>query len=108
MENLLPGSDWKRSRKRLSRCSRHILRILLSNLYPLRRCLAYGTPDVNDKNGRKSDRIPLYAIKTYGQEKARLEGDAIKDARQDFDQSTSKVEVKMDHEYQRRERSGRK
>ena len=37
----------------------------------------------------------MYAIKTYGKEKARLEGDAIKDAGQDFDQSTSKVEVKM-------------
>ena len=50
---------------------------------------------INDKTKRKSDRIPLYAIKTYGKEKARLEGDAIKDAGQDFDQSTSKVEVKM-------------
>jgi SecD/SecF fusion protein len=65
------------------------------SLFPSDAVWLYGIPNVNDKTGRKSDRIPLYAIKTYGKEKARLEGDAIKDAGQDFDQSTSKVEVKM-------------
>ena len=65
------------------------------SLFPSDVVWLYGIPNVNDKTGRKSDRIPLYAIKTYGKEKARLEGDAIKDAGQDFDQSTSKVEVKM-------------
>jgi SecD/SecF fusion protein len=64
-------------------------------LFPADAVWLYGIPNVNDKTGRKSDRIPLYAIKTYGKEKARLEGDAIKDAGQDFDQSTNKVEVKM-------------
>jgi len=56
----------------------------------------YGIPVMNDKTKRKADRVPLYAIKTYGKEKARLEGEAVKDASQDFDQSTSKVEVKME------------
>jgi len=65
------------------------------SLFPSDAVWLYGIPNVNDKTGRKSDRIPLYTIKTYGKEKARLEGDAIKDAGQDFDQSTSKVEVKM-------------
>ena len=65
------------------------------SLFPSDVVWLYGTPTINDKTKRKSDRIPLYAIKTYGKEKARLEGDAIKDAGQDFDQSTSKVEVKM-------------
>ncbi len=64
-------------------------------MFPADAVWLYGTPNVNDKTDRKSDRIPLYAIKTYGKEKARLEGDAIKDAGQDFDQSTNKVEVKM-------------
>ena len=65
------------------------------SLFPADVVWLYGIPNVNDKTGRKSDRIPLYAIKTYGKEKARLEGDAVKDAAQDYDQSTSKVEVKM-------------
>ena len=65
------------------------------SLFPADVVWLYGIPNVNDKTGRKSDRVPLYAIKTYGKEKARLEGDAIKDASQDYDQSTSKVEVKM-------------
>jgi len=77
-----------------------VVRTLLENpalksLFPPDVVWLYGIPNVNDKTGRKSDRIPLYAIKTYGKEKARLEGDAIKDAGQDFDQSTNKVEVKM-------------
>ncbi|HZJ61473.1 MAG TPA: protein translocase subunit SecDF [Chitinophagaceae bacterium] len=77
-----------------------IVRTYLENpafksLFPADAVWLYGIPNVNDKTGRKSDRIPLYAIKTYGKEKARLEGDAIKDAGQDFDQSTNKVEVKM-------------
>ncbi len=65
------------------------------SLFPSDVVWLYGTPSINDKTKRKSDRIPLYAIKTYVKQKARLEGDAIKDAGQDFDQSTSKVEVKM-------------
>ncbi len=65
------------------------------SLFPSDVVWLYGIPNANDKTGRKSDRIPLYAIKTYGKEKARLEGDAIRDAGQDFDQSTNKVEVKM-------------
>jgi len=65
------------------------------SLFPADVVWLYGIPNVNDKTGRKSDRIPLYAIKTYGKEKAKLEGDAIKDAGQDFDPATNKVEVKM-------------
>jgi len=77
-----------------------IVRTYLENsafksLFPSDVVWLYGVPNVNDKTKRKSDRIPLYAIKTNGKEKARLEGDAVKDASQDFDQTTSKVEVKM-------------
>src|SRR4029079_11218482 len=73
----------------------HLENPAFKSLFPSDVVWLYGTPNINDKTKRKSDRIPLYAIKTYGKEKARLEGDAIKDAGQDFDQSTSKVEVKM-------------
>ena len=65
------------------------------SLFPADVVWLYGIPDVNQKN-RKTDRVPLYAMKTYGKEKARLEGEAVKDARQDFDPTTNKVEVKME------------
>jgi len=65
------------------------------SLFPPDVVWLYGIPDVNQKN-RKTDRVPLYAMKTYGKEKARLEGEAVKDARQDFDPTTNKVEVKME------------
>jgi len=78
-----------------------IMRSYLENpafksLFPSDVVWLYGIPNINEKTGRKFDRLPLYAIKTNGKEKARLEGDAVKDARQDYDQTTSKVEVKMD------------
>jgi SecD/SecF fusion protein len=77
-----------------------VVRMYLDNpafksLFPSDVVWMYGIPNVNEKTSRKSDRIPLYAIKTYGKEKARLEGDAVKDAGQDYDQATNKVEVKM-------------
>lgn len=55
---------------------------------------AYGTPEKDDK-GRSAKEVPLYALRTYGLTKAKLEGDAIADARQDFDQY-GRVEVRMD------------
>jgi SecD/SecF fusion protein len=67
------------------------------SLFPTDVVWLYGISDVNQKN-RKSDRVPLYAMKTYGKEKARLEGEAVKDARQDFDPTTNKVEVKMEND----------
>jgi SecD/SecF fusion protein len=55
---------------------------------------AYGTPD-KDNKGRTAKQVSLYALKTFGRAQAKLEGDAISDARQDFDQY-GKVEVRMD------------
>ncbi|MEO7922409.1 MAG: protein translocase subunit SecDF [Chitinophagaceae bacterium] len=55
---------------------------------------AYGTP-AKDKKGRSATNVPLYALKTFGRIQAKLEGDAISDARQDFDQY-GKVEIRMD------------
>ena len=49
-----------------------------------------------DENGKLSDRLFLYAIKTVpGQEKARLEGEMINDASQDFEPVTNQVVVNM-------------
>ncbi len=44
---------------------------------------AYGISQ-KDKNDKQ---LPLYALKTYGREKAPIEGDAIVNARQDYDQT---------------------
>jgi SecD/SecF fusion protein len=48
----------------------------------------YGMPE------KKSKVVTLYGIKTYGRDKAKLEGDVITDARMDYDQS-GRPEVSM-------------
>lgn len=53
----------------------------------------YGRPA--GKENEQKDLLPLYAIKTYGREKAKLEGEAIVDARQDYDPTTGQVQVEM-------------
>ncbi|MER3498138.1 MAG: protein translocase subunit SecDF [Chitinophagaceae bacterium] len=52
----------------------------------------YGIPQ--DEAEAKAGVVPLYAIRTYGKDKAKLEGDAVTDAKQDYGQS-GKVEVSM-------------
>ncbi len=54
---------------------------------------AYGIPD-KDKKGKSATFVPLYALRTYNRTEAKLEGDAISDARQDFDQY-GKVQIEM-------------
>jgi SecD/SecF fusion protein len=53
----------------------------------------YGIP-VN-RDSKKSQTLPLYAIKTLGRDKAKLEGDAVTDASQQFDPTTNEVQVEM-------------
>jgi SecD/SecF fusion protein len=54
----------------------------------------YGINE-KDKNGKIQSYLPLYAIKTVpGSEKAKLEGEHVTDARQDYDQF-GKVEISM-------------
>lgn len=49
-----------------------------------------------DENGKLSPVLTLYAIKTIpGKEKAELEGEAIENATQEFDQITNEVNVSM-------------
>jgi len=55
---------------------------------------AYGIAP-KDKNGKSASRVPLYALKTFGRSTAKIEGDAVTDARQDFDQY-GKVEIRME------------
>lgn len=56
---------------------------------------AFGIPPRDEKTNKLSTRVPLYALKTFGRAQAKLEGDAISNATQDYDQF-GKVEVRMD------------
>jgi SecD/SecF fusion protein len=62
--------------------------------FPSDAVFAYGIPS-KDKKGKSATILPLYALKTFGRAQAKLEGDAISDARQEFDQY-GKVEVRME------------
>ena len=66
----------------------------LHSHFPADLVWAYGIPARNDK-GKSDNRVPLLGLKTFGRTQAKLEGDAISDARQDFDQF-GKVEIRMD------------
>ena len=61
--------------------------------FPSQMVWMYGIPERGVGN-KKSDRVPLYAIKTFGRDKAKIEGDAVSSARHDFDQN-GRPEVSM-------------
>jgi SecD/SecF fusion protein len=63
----------------------------LKRHFPADLRFAYGIPDKADKK-----RVPLYALKTYGREKAEIEGDAVTKSRQDYDPTTSRPIVTME------------
>lgn len=54
---------------------------------------AYGMP--SSKAEKKSEYLALYALKTLGRDKAKLEGDAVTDASQQYDPTTGEVQVEM-------------
>ena len=62
--------------------------------FPADIIFAYGIA-AKDNKGKTAARVPLYALKTFGRATAKLEGDAVTDARQDFDQY-GKVEIRME------------
>lgn len=65
------------------------------NSFPQDLKFVYSKPEVDD-DGKVASAVLLYAIKTLpGTDKARVEGSAIEDARQDFDPMTSEVIVDM-------------
>lgn len=58
---------------------------VVRNQFPANLRFAYGMAERNDK-GVKSDFLPLYALKTVeGSDKAKLEGDGVQQASQDYD-----------------------
>jgi len=62
--------------------------------FPSNMKIAYGVPEKNDK-GVKSDVLPVYALKfVEGIEKAKLEGDGVQQATQDFD-DRGRAAIKM-------------
>jgi SecD/SecF fusion protein len=62
--------------------------------FPSNMKIAYGVPEKNDK-GVKSDVLPVYALKfVEGVEKAKLEGDGVQQATQDFD-DRGRAAIKM-------------
>ncbi|WP_207510782.1 protein translocase subunit SecDF [Longitalea luteola] len=66
------------------------------NAFPSNIKFLWGKQD-RDDDGKLSNFLRLYAIKTVpGRDRAELEGDAIVDARQEFDQVTNEVAVAME------------
>ena len=66
----------------------------VANSFPTNVKFLYGVQE-KDENGKLADAVLLYGIKTVpGSDKAKLEGDHVTDARQDYDQF-GKVEVSM-------------
>lgn len=62
--------------------------------FPSQLVWMYGKPE-RDQSGKLSKYLSLYAIKTFGRDKAKLEGDVITAARADFNQN-GRAEVNMD------------
>ncbi len=55
----------------------------------------YGIVETNKETSKQNDFVPLYVIKTYGSDKAPIEGDAVTNASQDYEQITSNPIVQM-------------
>jgi SecD/SecF fusion protein len=69
---------------------------LVRSKFPANLKFLWGKQD-RDANGTLLPYLQLFAIKTIpGKDKAELEGDAIEDAGQDFDQVTNEVTVRME------------
>jgi len=65
----------------------------IRNAFPADIVFMYGMPSI--ENGKKSTFVSLYGIKTYGRDRAPLEGEAVSEARSDFNQVTGEPEVSM-------------
>ena len=65
----------------------------IRNNFPADIAFMYGVPDT--KENKKVNYVPLYGIKTFGREKAKLEGEAVVDARSDYNPTTGQPEVSM-------------
>ena len=61
--------------------------------FPSQLAWMFGIPE-RDKKNNVAKFVPLYAIKTFGRDRAKIEGDAVSTAAMDYDQS-GKPEVRM-------------
>ncbi|MGZ8559106.1 MAG: protein translocase subunit SecD, partial [Chitinophagaceae bacterium] len=61
--------------------------------FPAQMAWMYGIAE-RDNDNKVLDRVALYSIKTFGREKAKIEGDAVSNAGNDFD-PTGRPEVNM-------------
>lgn len=65
------------------------------NAFPSQLVWMYGNPQ-RDASGKPANFVPLYAIKTFGRSKPKLEGDVISNASADFDQTTGEPTVNLE------------
>jgi SecD/SecF fusion protein len=65
----------------------------IRNQFPADARFVYGMPSKLD--GVESNIVPLYILKTYGNEKAPIEGETVVSARQDFEPTTGRPVVSM-------------
>ncbi|HEY5968698.1 MAG TPA: protein translocase subunit SecDF [Chitinophagaceae bacterium] len=63
--------------------------------FPADAKIHYGIVETNPTTERKNDYVGLYVIKTYGLDKAPIEGDVVTEARQDFEPLTGNPIVTM-------------
>jgi SecD/SecF fusion protein len=63
--------------------------------FPADARIHYGIVETDSKTERKNDYVGLYVIKTYGLDKAPIEGDVVTDARQDYEPLTGNPIVLM-------------
>lgn len=79
-----------------STVNRYLSIPVVRNSFPANIKFLWGKQE-RDEEGKLGNFLRLYAIKTIpGKDKADLEGDAIEDARQEFDQVTNEVAVSME------------
>lgn len=65
----------------------------IKGVFPAQMKWLWGAQERDERTGKVAPYVSLYAIKTFGSDVAKIEGDAISTARQDF--VNNKVEVNM-------------
>jgi SecD/SecF fusion protein len=80
--------------KDTARARRYLSMDGVINSFPADARFHFGIPP-RDKNNKASDYVPLYVIRTYGSEKSPIEGDAITNARLEFDPTSGVPTVSM-------------
>jgi SecD/SecF fusion protein len=71
----------------------HLENPAVRSAFPADVVFMFGIPDVVEN--KRAPFVALYAIKTLGRDKAKLEGEAVVEARSDYNPTTGKPEVSM-------------